>query len=253
MSNYLEKILALLTKKPDLRAIQISDQLDIDPEVVENTLAQAVKDGNLIAMPVLGPNTLKVNAYRVNPSVLGWVTIEERGRAKTEDKEDMADGQSKKLTKTDMAIAFLTGKKWVIADELAIAMQLGHEKCSPRPYLAKALRDGTVVKNGTWYCLADEAGLLLPNNQESAAAIEANQTDRIDAIQAAAQEPSLNTEFIDILRAKLTGDEFRGYLKGCVIEQVICADSQVGYDKAVKYARCLAEGFNAATPGVNHA
>jgi Mn-dependent DtxR family transcriptional regulator len=53
MENYSQKILDLLTQRPALRPVQIADLLDIDIDVVENTLLVLAKDGKVIGQPGL--------------------------------------------------------------------------------------------------------------------------------------------------------------------------------------------------------
>ncbi|MFZ3004177.1 MAG: DUF3310 domain-containing protein [Undibacterium umbellatum] len=248
MNNYLEKILALVAKKPDLRAVQISDQLDIDLDIVENTLAQGVKAGNLIATPGIAPNNLPANTYRANPAVLGWVSRKESQPETTTDAPVVQVVNTKLKTKIEKAIAFMTGKKGVTANELAVAMELAHDKCSPRPYLAKVLNDGTVVKRGSWYCLATEVEDLPTTEQvqqvEAAATVKVIETSQSDPVHAPQHYTSGGLEFIDILRAKLTPDEYQGFLKGNVLKYVIRGGLKNGtqdYEKAAVYAKWLVE------------
>lgn len=76
MTNYQEQILDLIQQKPGIRTIQIVDEIDLDIDIVENLLTAAVRDNKIIMTPVIGPNQLKTNSYKINAMDAYW-----KGRA----------------------------------------------------------------------------------------------------------------------------------------------------------------------------
>ncbi|MFZ6872844.1 DUF3310 domain-containing protein [Undibacterium sp. Di27W] len=257
MSKYEQDIINLVRQQPGLRAVQISDKLDIDLDIVENILVTATRQGNLLASKVIAPNKLEADAYKVNPSILGWVPAVQGEKVKDQEQttvkpvENVAakPAQAKEPTRIDKALAFLEGKKQVTAEDLCTAMGLEPNKYSPAQYLSRLINDGTVLKRGKWYCLASEADdLAAPDTTAQKAVLLTKQEH--DPVNTPQHYTAGGIEFIDILRAKLTPEELRGYFKGNVIKYVIRAELKDGlqdYQKCARYANWLAQSETPVT------
>lgn len=256
MSKYEQDIINLIRQQPGLRAVQISDKLDIDLDIVENTLVTATRQGNLVASKVTAPNNLETLAYRVNPSMLGWVPaiesvskVQKPAAVESFPQESAKPSQAKEPTKIDKALAFLEGKKQVTAEELCAAMGLAPNKYTPAQYLSRLINDGTVLKRGKWYCLASEADdSTAPDTTAQKAVLLTKQEH--DPVNTPQHYTAGGMEFIDILRAKLTPEELRGYFKGNVIKYVIRAELKDGlqdYQKCARYANWLAQAETPVT------
>ncbi|MFZ6775822.1 DUF3310 domain-containing protein [Undibacterium sp. Ji83W] len=258
MSKHEEEIISLVRSQPGLRAVQISDKLDIDPDVVENILVTATRHGKLMATKVTAPNSLQVDAYRANPAVLGWVAAtppaekakdQEQATVKQVQDEIVKQSQTKGPTKIDKALAFLVGKKEVTADDLCRAMGIEPAKYSPTQYLSRLIQDGTVIKRGKWYCLASEADDLAAPETTPQKAVLLTKPEH-DPVNTPQHYTVGGIEFIDILRAKLTPEELRGYFKGNVLKYVIRAELKDGlqdYQKCARYANWLAQAETPVT------
>ncbi|MFZ3004187.1 MAG: DUF3310 domain-containing protein [Undibacterium umbellatum] len=258
MNKHEEEIISLVRNQPGLRAVQISDKLDIDLDIVENILVTATRHGKLLASKITAPNGLQVDAFRANPTVLGWVAAatpgdkvkdQEQSSVKPVKPEAAKPPQAKEPTKIDKALAFLEGKKEVTGDDLCRAMGLEPSRYSPTQYISRLIQDGTVIKRGKWYCLASEADdLAAPDTTAQKAVLLTKQEH--DPVYTPQHYTAGGIEFIDILRAKLTPEELRGYFKGNVIKYVIRAELKDGpqdYQKCARYANWLAQAETPVT------
>lgn len=152
-----DAVIALLTRRPDLRMGQISDALDIDLAEIEACVSALVEAGDVMTkdLPVTAGGTVMV--FRINPSSLAW-------------KAPAApmDVPTKELTKVDRAIAFLKKNGTSTKEALSEAMGINHRKSHPTSYLALQLKSGAVVRKGTMYSLGQpKAGSLTPAGQKA--------------------------------------------------------------------------------------
>lgn len=136
------EVIALLTRRPDLRMGQISDALDIDLAEIEACVSTLVEAGDVMAknLPVQAGGT--VMAFRINPSSLAW-------------KAPAAplDIQQKELTRVERAIAFLEKNGTATKEALSEAMGINPKKSHPTSYLAIQLKSREIVRNGDLYSL----------------------------------------------------------------------------------------------------
>jgi hypothetical protein len=137
-----DEIIALLTRRPDLRVNQISDALDIDLEEISIDVVAMLDSRLLVATPHAGVQGTTM-LYRVNPNSLAWQApnITDDARAK------------KAPSKFDLAVAYLKEHGSASASELGQAIGIDTKKYSPSQYLAIAIKSGSIVRDGNLYTL----------------------------------------------------------------------------------------------------
>jgi hypothetical protein len=170
MENYSQKILDLLTQRPALRPVQIADLLDIDIDVVENTLLVLAKDGKVIGQPGIAPNKLPMTTYSLPPGALNWSAPTQMTRAPVAVPvtATVTTSEEKTLSKTQKGIEFLrnaSGK--VFVKDLCEAMGLEYPKYSPRQYFSNQIRLGEVVCDGKWYVIGTPGERTTPLKKQS--------------------------------------------------------------------------------------
>jgi hypothetical protein len=143
-----DKVIALLTRRPDLRITQISDALDIDSSEIEACVSTLVESGDVMAknLPVQAGGT--VMAFRINPSSLAWKAPTMPLVVKPNE-----------LTKGERALAFLkengTSTRSALADAMGIATT-----SYPSSFLKSQLKSGEIVKEGDMYALGQGKGYV---------------------------------------------------------------------------------------------
>jgi hypothetical protein len=170
MENYSQKILDLLTQRPALRPVQIADLLDIDIDVVENTLLVLAKDGKVIGQPGIAPNKLPMTTYSLPPGALNWSAPTQMTRAPVAAPvtATVTTSEEKTLSKTQKGMEFLrnaSGK--VFVKDLCEAMGLEYPKYSPRQYFSNQIRLGEVVCDGKWYVIGTPGERTTPLKQKA--------------------------------------------------------------------------------------
>jgi len=175
MENYSQKILDLLTQRPALRPVQIADLLDIDIDVVENTLLVLAKDGKVVGQPGIAPNKLPMTTYSLPPGALNWSAPTQMTRAPVAAPvtATVTTSEEKTLSKTQKGMEFLrnaSGK--VFVKDLCEAMGLEYPKYSPRQYFSNQIRLGEVVCDGKWYVIGTPGERTTPLKQKTKVAIK---------------------------------------------------------------------------------
>jgi len=306
MSIHTDNIVALVGRRPGLRTVEISDGLDIDPEVVERELAQLSEDRRIVGERVTAPNGHETLAWRVANGI-GWKSPNNinAGTATPAVKPEPSDDPLLTVKQVVIPVFSTAGKKatgpssapgtskhWGIHVETAIkhlqqngpvsndamrralgvtyypqaalktAMQSGvltyennlwhlrdSTACAPAPVSVAARRKAVIASPGVD---VDAAHPLIP----PAPAVEAlMQTGALQKSTIASSGPTQHDavhtpnhytaggmEVIDILRAKLTPEEFRGFLKGNIVKYTLRAELKGGaqdYQKASVYAGWL--------------
>lgn len=246
MSTSREDMLALIRQRPSLRAAQISDLLDMELTIAESLLHMAVRDNQVVTEQVTAPNGLAATAYRIHPTNLGWVNpangvagttagpaspapVSEPGDA---DKTPaLAAQKDKPGTKVDAAIAHLAKNGPTDATALKAAIGLGYPVSQ---LLQAALADGRVKRDRNVYWTPDRE----PTNVVTAPPAPVPMAPAPLDVNGAGQG------VIELLRAQLTPEEFRGFLKGSVIQHTLGGTTDrdaSNYLAAGMYVKCLVE------------
>lgn len=253
MENYSQKILDLLVQRPALRPVQIADLLDIDIDVVENTLLVLAKDGKVIGQPGVAPNKLPMTTYSLPPGVLNWSAPTQMTRAPVAapvtatDPAPVSTSEEKPLSKTQKGMEFLrnaSGK--VFVKDLCEAMELEYPKYSPRQYLSNQIRIGEVVCAGKWYAIGTPSERTTPLKQKAEVARKPVEKAKEET---AAQKPVTPTptvtpalnqaapfDVFGFLQTSLSADEWRGYMKANVIDLTLRGDYAAAYEYAGRLA-----------------
>ena len=249
MSNYSEAVLQLIQKTPGLRAAQISDRLDIDLEIVQNIISKAVSDNQIEAQEVIGPNTLPTNTYSwIGVLPLGWAApLAGAAGAAAAVNTDAVTSQPQGATeprrsKAAVAIEYLAERGPTTRKDLAKVMGLPNAS-QVMQYMRPHLQSGKVACIDGIYCVADNPGAAFTGT--SATTTVAN--DQAESVKTPPRF-SGGIELVDILRARLTPDELRGYFKGNVIRCLLDAEhggSAQDYRMGSVYANWLAETIEA--------
>lgn len=259
MSKIQESVVALVRKEPGLRSVQISDRLDQDIEVVEGYLIAAVRAGQLLEELTPAPNGKETKCYRPNAGYLGWVAP--GTLAGKEEKEDSLLTPSQRTvpaTSVNTPVISMNGVRPPTRVTLALDHLLLHGATDeatlknvmglgPSQYVSQYLKaqiqSGKIIRSGDLFDVT--TGGLKPSVQgiksTTRKACKTGHTTP-DPVHAPAHYTSGGIEVIDILRAKLSPDEFRGFLKGNVIKYTLRAELKNGqqdYQKAGVYMNWL--------------
>lgn len=253
MTNFADKITDLLKQKSALRPVQIADLLDIDIDVVENTLTVLAKDGKVIGQPGVAPNKLPMTTYSLPPGVLNWSAPTPMTRppvsppVAVQGAAPVATSEEKPLSKTQKGIEFLRnapGK--VFVRDLSHAMGLTYPSTSPQAYLANHIRMGVVVRDGQWYAIGTPGERTTPLKQKTEVARKPVEKAKEET---AAQKPVTPTptvtpalnqaapfDVFGFLQTSLSADEWRGYMKANVIDLTLRGDYAAAYEYAGRLA-----------------
>ena len=250
MNHHLERIIHQLKSRPGLSAIQLSDLLDIDPEVVKNILIVAAQAGQVEFVESPGGNGLVVRKYslpsktqqaaaqataqpEIDVEVTRKTPAERAPAAATAAEPQPVD----KRSKATIAIEYLVENGPTNREALMQAMGL-KQKYAVTSFLKPHLQSGKVVCVDGIYCVPDQPGATA-----KAAAPAKSVASVADPVKSPAHYTSGGIELVDILRAKLTPEELRGFFKGNVIKYLLRAEHKGGaedYQKGCVYANWLA-------------
>ena len=291
MSNYKNQVLELVKQRPGVRVFQISDLLDLDVDIVEGILGQAVREEVINVDVVPGPNRLPTKTYsfagaaseqQTKPKI--DIVIEPEsylaadaapvaaavpiaptasaapptpaapgGTAMAAIATAAASTTIRVEGFSKAAIALDHLKKHGATDRATLVDVMGLvKKYQVEQYLKSYLKSGRLVRIDEIYCIPDR-----PTSSPTAAAIavvkpaapaapadSAPSVPVADPVHSPSHYTSGGIEVIDVLRAKLTPEEFRGFLKGNVIKYMLRAEHRGGaqdYKKGCVYATWLAE------------
>ncbi len=249
MSNYTDKVLELVQQRPGLRSVQISDLLDVDLDIVENVLTLAVRDGKIAADEVKGANGLPTKIYNwVGIAPLGWVAPKSADAAPAGIADTAAVSAQSEATAPEpvaaskASIAFDHLVKHGPTDGATLKVVMGlNPKYAVSQFLKPALKSGKIVRIGGVYCVPDRlqvAPPVAPVTHHPACdrqypslchACDPAPKASSDPVIVPTGHPASGLEVVDMLRAQLSADEFRGFLKGNVIKCTLAgADYQLG-------------------------
>lgn len=289
MSNYKNQVLELVKQRPGVRVFQISDLLDLDVDIVEGILAQAVREEVIHVDVVPGPNRLPTKTYsfagvtsreQVKPKIdiviepESYLATHTAPVAETAPAAPLAPPAQAAPPRTAMeaiataavsttirvegfskaALALDHLKKNGATDRATLVEVMGLvKKYQVEQYLKSYLKSGRIVRIDEIYCIPDrtepsQAATAIVVDKPAAMAPVPTDSAPVVAVADPVHSPSHYTsggiEVIDVLRAKLTPEEFRGFLKGNVIKYMLRAEHKGGakdYKKGCKYATWLAE------------
>ncbi|NVM78878.1 hypothetical protein FHW83_004709 [Duganella sp. SG902] len=263
MNNYLEKIFDLLRKRPGLSAVQLSDLLDIDLEVVENTLVMALRDQRLSFVETPGGNGLTLKKYSLPIKTLGWdappantqtqIDVPVKRREATGAAIVASTTPVDSRSKVQMAIDHLEKHGPSTRDTLKVAMGLTQRYAVPQ-LLKSAIKSGKIVFNDDIYSIGiKESAPTAPRRQSAAAT--ASKPDKTLVASHTEATPSASDDdalTIGLLRGRLRPNEFIGYLKGRALELLLDADrsgraddyKRAGHYTALIVAECATAPAN---------
>lgn len=259
MSTTREDMLNLIRQRQDgLRAVQISDLLDIELPVVESLLRMALNDDQVVSSIATAPNGQEAAVYRISPTNLGWAQtpVGEKLQVRLDEPSDEAAHQGidatqtpavlpqaaaqsaaepklKSQTKVEEAMAYLAKNGPTEGTALRKAIGLGY---SISQLLRLAIGYGHVSRIDNVYYLRD---------QLQAVAAEKSAAQSGATMSATVERASV----VDLLRTQLTTDEFLGFLKGSVIRHTLLASpggASKDYEEAGVYLNLLAQHSAAA-------
>lgn len=262
MSNYTDTILQLIQKNAGLRATQISDRLDIDLEIVENTIAKAVRDNQVEATETVGPNKLVTNTYRwIGAAPLNWTAPLVGAASAPEapaETQAVTTGESAqpaaaaaapehRRSKAGVALEYLAERGPTTRKDLAKVMGLPNQS-QVASYMRPHLQSGKVACIDGIYCIPDGPVVVTSDASKPARSVVAAAAAPASVTAELAPAPTVKAvagiELNDILRAKMTPEELRGYFKGNAIRCLLEAEHSGGaedYRMGCLYANLLAE------------
>lgn len=270
MSNYKIKVLELVRQRPGVRSVQISDLIDLDLDIVESILAQAIREDVIQADESPAANGLPAKTY-------SWAGVVQQGLEKQEPvvavkSEVLADVHTAPVAATPTLPAASKIHATVGRSKSTIAMDylvlngptdratlmkvMGLvKKYSIEQYLKPQINSGKVVRIDDVYCIPDRSATprnVIAVDKEkpapTASGYDAPSLPAADQVHLPARHASGDIDAIDILRLKLTPEEFRGFLKGNVIKYMLRAEhdgSVRDYKRGCEYATWLAESVTA--------
>jgi hypothetical protein len=224
-----EKILAVITRRPNILRTQIADAVDVDTDDMNRELNALVQSRAVLLTKVDGPNGLKTDACKVDPTYLGWKSTKSvvaseitapvkntteadaplhpeasKGAGPVEHKTPLAvqvqkqPGSKKPMTKVDKAIDYLKVHGTATAAELLNAMGLP-AGTYPLSYLKAALARGLVARKGDKWIYGPNAEAKKPPVIKTSIA-EVPEAVPVDPIQSAGtgnQENYISSPAID--------------------------------------------------------
>lgn len=146
-----KQILELIALRPNIRTVEISDQLDIDMERIRPLIDSEIKSGLIVVSPIRAPNGKMVDSFRSTSTVPVVQSKAEAAPVKpVVEAVKPAVEVAKPATKVDAAIEYLRENGPVPNEFLARFMRLP-KGTYPSQYLSTALRDGRLIfENKEW-------------------------------------------------------------------------------------------------------
>lgn len=269
-----QAILALIEQRPDIRTVQISDVLDFEFDAVQASLKLLIAEGHITSEVIRGPNARDATIYRVTPRGLGWkapkaatavtqkaperpadvagpspsansletsgIAAETGKPASLEVAQPTTHASDKPLTKIALAIKYLALNGPTNNFALRDAMNITY---APMGILRGALDKGLLTYDGQIWRLAEPDPAEIPGAEQPPVVTSKDMSGvDIDAVHRPAHYTTGGMEVIDILRAKMSPEEFRGFCKGNIIKYILRAEHKDGaqaYRKAGAYCAYL--------------
>ncbi len=270
MSNYQAQILDLIHQNPDIRTIQIVDEVDLDIDIVENHLTAAIRDKMITMTPVIGPNMLKANSYKINPIHAYWkdrkqvvTAIATKSNDKVIRAAEMGDQRRKPASKIQKALDFLAGRPSATRLELSDAMGIDPVKYHPTQYLLSLLKSGQILRDGDIYKLGsalesaehitkwvdqqkpDLVKVFKVSNVVSAPVTITAETTPVPAVTMHQPHISFTLEKFKAVKNCLPPDEYKAFIKASVILCMMAGPE--GFQVGAALAQQLAEIDQGAT------
>jgi hypothetical protein len=175
MSELSNKLKQLIKATPGILLVRLADLADCDVDAVHVELADDIRRGEVLSEKTDGPNGLKTQAFRLNPTFLGWGAPPPAARFGCSlapislDTTDTTPAQPVE-SKVQKAIAHLEMHSSATAAALRVVMGLD-DKHSPQSYLSYPIKMGRIVRDGDTYRLGSNHGVKRPRRINAAPAM----------------------------------------------------------------------------------
>lgn len=196
------KILERIAQHPNIRTVEIADQVDCDSDQVEPALKEYIARGDVVVHPVTAPNGRPANAFEFTErfkqtgNFKALFDLEEKLDEQRVDADSLVQTTATSyMTKPERAIAYIQGKPNGRATtvELRTVLELkSHEH--PASFLVSALKDNRLDRDGqTWILGSALATGPLPEAPppptREVAKQRANSETAADAVAAMVKKP----------------------------------------------------------------
>lgn len=163
MSELSNKLKQLIKATPGILLVRLADLADCDVDVVHVELADAIRRGEVLSEKTDGPNGHKTQAFRLNPTFLGWGTPLQAANFRCSLAAVIPSATNTTPTqpvesKVDKAIAYLEIHGSATSNEMRVAMGLSG-KHWPQQYLAYPMKIGRIVRDGDIFSLGNNDGV----------------------------------------------------------------------------------------------
>lgn len=239
MKNHAEAILELLKDKKELRAIQIADLLDIEPDIVQNVLVTLSKENKVTVKAITAPNSMPSSAYSLPATTLNWVSPAPV-KSKVESQDTVPAKAHSDKSKPQLALEYLQSHGRVHAKELCGAIGIEYPKYSPTQYLGRQIASGGIKKDGQWYELSAATDAVaqtvepLPASTVAVPTVSQSETSLGDTSpQPVAQVlPSGYTraDLEHVLANRLSPEEYIGHIKASVVEFTLRGEAAAAHE-----------------------
>lgn len=154
MSDLANKLKELIKRTPGIFLVRLADLADCDVDVVHVELADAIRRGEILSEKADGPNGLKTQAFRLNPTFLGWGNAASPAAQNgvNIDKIHPPVAVTPAVSKVDKALAYLHEHGTASPQQLASAMDID-PKYSASQYVSGAIKSGQIGRDGNQYRL----------------------------------------------------------------------------------------------------
>lgn len=163
MSELANKLKGLIKTTPGILLVRLADLADCDVDAVHVELADDIRRGEILSEKTDGPNGHKTQAFRLNPTFLGWGEPPQAApftrslQAINFDTTAPSPAQPTE-SKVQKAIAYLEKCNSASSAELHAVMGLD-KKHSPLQYLSHPIKTGRILREGDAYRLGNDDGV----------------------------------------------------------------------------------------------
>lgn len=147
---YTQKILELIVSRPGIRTVEVADLVDCELEMVRPSIRDEIDAGLVKVSTVVAPNGRNANAFEPSPGLCAkYPHLKADGIAPSAPAAASVPDHLKK-TKIDQVIDFIKAHGKASTMDLRLVLST---KAHPSAYLAPAMKDGRVVRNGEMWTL----------------------------------------------------------------------------------------------------
>ena len=250
MSDLQNKLKELIKRTPGILLVRLADLADCDVEAVNVELANDIRRGEVLSEKTDGPNGHKTQAFRLNPTFLGWGAPPQPASfgcslaPVNPGATDKAPAQPAE-TKVQKAIAYLEIHGSATAAELRVAMGLD-DKHSPQSYLSYPIKIGRIVREGDIYRLGNNDGVKRWRHVNAASVTTTHVPPRHPAAFAHAWETAILDGYTDGKRP--TYDELEAALLAALRQRNAAQHTATAI--AQSFADILVARMNGDMPGL---